>query len=182
LLAKVVAPGVSDLGVDRAHAAGVVGAARLGERRLVSAVVLERWHDPAVAAGGESLQAEIDADLAGTRRSIGRNLALQGDIPAATRILHEAAGLDLAADVARRPQLVPALEVGDVGAVYLHGAEDKGHPSQALLSGAPARAAAEEATAGGELPADGLHAIGVQAELGAAPRARMRPVAPLQGQ
>jgi hypothetical protein len=51
--------------VDRTDAASVVGALRNGERRLISAVVLQRRHRRPVAAGGEGLQTEIDADLAG---------------------------------------------------------------------------------------------------------------------
>src|SRR5262245_6027467 len=176
LLVEMVAPGVGDLGVDRGNAAPVSGAARLGERGFVSAVMPQRRHHAAIAACGKLLEAKVDADLTGTGRQPVGHLALKGDIPAAARVLHKTAGLDLAADLARQPDVKSALQIGDAAAVDLDGALDKRHPAQALLDRAPARTTPDRITACGKVTADGLNRVRVQAEFLASASAELHQV------
>lgn len=175
-LVKMVAPSVGDLGVDRADAALVPGALRNGERSLVLAVMAKRRDRGPVAACGKRLEAEIDADLAVASRTILGNLALETDVPATTSVLHEAASLELAVDVAGLPEVELALEVDDVPAVDFHGAGNKRHPAKGTLraaAGSKSRAPLVEVSRGGELAADRLHGIGVQTQVGTASGAEL---------
>lgn len=171
---KMVLARIRDLGVDRLDAALVARALRNRKRGLVLAVVTERWHLRAVAQRRNVFQAEIYPDFTIAGREIVGDFALEADVPAPTRILHERSGLECAFDLARVPEIELALEVDAVRAPDLHGARDKRHPAKSALRAtacAEARAAPVQIARCDELAADRLDSIRVQAEFcGAAGR------------
>lgn len=175
-LVKLMFARAGDLGVDRANAALVPGPLRNGKRGLVLAIVPKRRDGRAIAQRGESLKPEIDANAPVAGRQIVRDLALEDDEPSPARILGKAAGLDALGKVTGFPEPEPALEVSHLRAVDLHRARDKRHPAKGALgseTGAEARAFALGVTGRGELAADGLNGIGVQAEQRAAADAEL---------
>ena len=117
----------------RTRAASVVGATRLGECSLVSAIVPEYGHGRAVPAGSERLQAEVNADLAGPCGELIRDLALEVDVSAPARVRTKT-GLDLAPISRDSQNWYRRLRVGDIGTVDLYGAPDKRHPSRLFLA------------------------------------------------
>jgi len=168
---QLVATRVGDLGVDRPDAALVPGPLRNGKPGLVSAVVAQRRDGRAITQRGKRLQTEIDADVAVAYRQVVGDFAFENDIPPPARILREAPGLDVFGDVPRFPEPEPALEIRHLRPVDLHRARDKRHPAEGALgaeAGAEARTFALGVTRRGELAADGLNGIGVQAEQRAA--------------
>jgi hypothetical protein len=168
LFVKVVAPRVGDLGVDRLDAGVIVGALRDCKSSFVSPIMLQCWNRRTVSASRQRLQPEINADLAVAGRKIVFDLALESDVPAPTRILRETTGADVAADVARLPEVERALEIGDDASVHLNGARDKWDPSEGALW-PPASAKTRMALLGvprdRELTTDGGHSVGVQSQL-----------------
>jgi putative transposase len=175
-LVKLVFARVGDLGVDRTDAALVSGPLRNAKRGLVLAIVSKRRDGLAIAQRGERLEPEIDANAPVAGRQIVRDLALEDDEPSSARILGKAAGLDALGKVSRFPEPEPALEVSHLRAIDLHRARDKRHPAEGALgaeAGAEARTLALGVTRRGELAADGLNGIGVQAEQRAASGAEL---------
>ena len=178
-LVEMVAPGVGDLGVDRADAALVSGALRNSKRGFVLAVVAECRDRSPVAACGKRLESEINANLAVAGRAILGNLALEADVPATPSVLHEAPGLKLTVDVARLPEVELALEVDDVRAVDFHGTRDERNPTECALratAGSPTQVATIGVALRRVLAADGLHGVGVQAEISSGSRAKLHEV------
>lgn len=81
---------VGDLGMDRSNALFVSGPLRLTQGVCVFPVMLESGNARAVATGGHSLEAEVDADFPGA--SLLRfNLTLENDVPTTASVLGEAA-------------------------------------------------------------------------------------------
>lgn len=143
LFVEVVPPRVCDLGVYRFRTPHVSGPLGLREPRFVKPVVLDCGDDSSVAAGGKRLKSEVNPDFAVAGGQVVLNLALEGDVPAATGILNEGARLVLSLDVATSPKAEPALEIGSSVPVDFHGARDKRNPSK----GSPLAKARSEARA-----------------------------------
>ena len=102
---QMVTTSVGNLGVDCLDPPLVLRPLSEGERRLVLAVVLQRRNLIAGAKRGEFFQAKIDPDVAPSGRQIRLDFALKRDIPVATRVLGKASCFDIAAEVARFPEL-----------------------------------------------------------------------------
>ena len=128
---QVVFPGVRDLGMDSLNALFVTGALGTTKRSLVLAIVLQGGNSVAVAACRQRLEAEINADLTIAGRQIVGNFTLETDIPAAARVLGEAAGLDVVGDISQPPEMEFPLEIDNMRPVKFHGALDKWHPTRA---------------------------------------------------
>lgn len=178
-LVEMVAPRIGDFSVDNSDASLVTRALGNSERRLVLAVVPQSGNNGAVCASSDSLQSEINTDLAIAGRQIVGNLALKTDIPAPASVLHEAASLERAVDIARLPEVKFALEVDDVRAIDLQGTRDKRYPAKSPLraaAGAETRAAFVQIARRGELAADCLYSVGVQAEVSSAAGAEINQI------
>lgn len=168
LLVQMVLAGIRDFRVDRPDALLVPGALRGGKRRLVFAVVLQGRNGIAIAERGEGLEAQVDTDAAIAGRQAVLDLTLEHDIPAASRVLHEVAALELAFDFAGFPEAVALLEIDRGGTVNLRCARDEGYPAQRPLRPegcAETRTAATLVARRGELPADLRDRVGVDTKL-----------------
>ena len=167
---QVVSTRIGDFGVNSPCAFLVAGALRLGQPVLVFLEVPRIFDLAAVGQRGQCDQAEIDANFAGSAGLALSNLDLQAEIPAPTRVLRKASGLDLAVDGAATPEPITALEIDHRVAVEFDGARGREwDPAEAFLP-APVRTAAPCCISiGNELLANGLHRIAVQTEERAAP-------------
>ena len=119
---QVMPTRIGDFGVNSPYAFFVPGALRLGQPALVFLEVPRIFDLPAVGQRGQCAQAEIDANFAGSAGLALSNLELQAEIPAPTRVLRKASGLDLAIDGAATPKPITALEVDRRVAVEFDGA------------------------------------------------------------
>ncbi len=169
LLMKVMSPCIGDLCVNGSHPLLVSSALCDGELGFIGAVMLEGWNFSAIRQSGEVFQAEVNTDASVPGREIVRNLALEHDIPAAARILHEVPEAVLAYHIPAFPKTERTLEI-DCGVVgNLRCPRDEGHPSQRLLTakaGAKFRAPPMAVAAVGELPTDLTHTIGMYPKTG----------------
>ena len=155
--------------VDTLHPFLIAGALRLRQRALVFLEVPRIFDLAAIGQRSQCAQAEIDANFAGTAGLALSNLDLEAEIPAPTRVLREASGLDLAIDRAATPEPITAAEIDHGVAVEFDGARGrKRDPAEAFLP-PPVRAAARFVSIDNKLPADGLHGIAVQTEERTAP-------------
>lgn len=167
---EVLSP-VGDLGVDRTGTFLISGALGAGETFLLCTIEAGSFYPGPVAHGGECLEAKVNTNLAIAAREVVFNLALEGDVPAATSVLNECTGLERTVDSTRLPEAESSLEVYNGVIINAHGTGDEWHPTQRPLgtkAGTKARATAMRITRCGKLAADGLNGIGVQAEFGCA--------------
>ena len=91
---QVMSTRIGDFGVNSLYSFLVAGALRLGQRALVFLEVSRIFDLAAVGQRGQCAQAEIDANFAGSAGLALSNLDLQAEIPAPTRVLRKASGLD----------------------------------------------------------------------------------------
>lgn len=176
---QLVPARIGDLGVDRSGAGLAAGALRLGQRRLVAAIVAQRRYLAAVAARRQRGKAKIDADLAVAGRQIVRNLACESGVPASARVRDESTGEKAPFDWPVQPKPIPALEIGQITLTYLDGARDVRNPSEGALcakTGAEARTAAVCVARGDELPADCVYGVAVQPKIGGTSSAELNQV------
>ena len=166
---QVMPTRIGDFGVNSPSAFLVAGALRLGQRALVFLEVPRIFDLATVGQRGQCAEAEIDANFAGSAGLALNNGDLQAEIPAPTRVLRKASGLDLAIDGAAAPEPITALEKDHRVAVEFDGARSREwNPAEAFLP-PPVRAAARCVSINNKLLADGLHRIAVQTEERAAP-------------
>lgn len=132
-LVEMMAARVSDLGVDRADATLVAGTLRDGERGFVLAIVAECRDNEAIAARGDGLEPEIDADMSGSGRQLLVDLAIKADIPASSGVLGKASRFDDTADVPRLPKMEAALSIDDAVAIRFDGLRLEWHPAKRTL-------------------------------------------------
>lgn len=178
-LVKMVPPRVGDLGVDGANAALVASPLRDGKSGFVLAIVLQGRNARAITARRKRLKAEVYPDLAVASWQRVGNLALKTDVPAATRILHEAASFEFPVNVAGLPEVELPFQVRDVRVLDANGAGDKRYPPECALrskAGPEARAALVQIAGRNELAADRLHRIGMQAKIGSGTSAELHKI------
>lgn len=168
---KVMPAHIGDLCRNGAGAFLVSGTLRLTERAFVLPVVAQGRNFGAVAACRERFEAKVDSDFAVADRQGVRDLALKSHVPATSRILNEATGLEDAFDVTGLPEAKAPFEVDHAIAVNTDSTGDERYPSERALSseaGAKAWACAVQIARCGKLATDGANSIAMQAKLCAA--------------
>src|SRR5262249_35150780 len=108
---QVMPTRIGDFGVNSPSAFLVAGALRLGQRALVFLEVPRIFDLAAIGQRGQCAEAEIDANFASSAGLALSNGDLQAEIPAPTRVLRKASGLDLAARGAAAPEPITAVEI-----------------------------------------------------------------------
>lgn len=176
LFVKVVTASVGNFRRDSSSPLLVTGSLGNCQRSLILPVMAKCGYGFTVACDSQFLKAQVNTDSAMASSKIIFDLALEGYIPAATRVLHETTGLELAAHFAAFPKAVSLLEVDRSVTINANGSRDKWNPAQCALSseaGAESRAAAILIARFGELATYGLNGVGVQAQIGSATRSQL---------
>lgn len=166
---EMMAPSVSDLGMDRLDAMLISGALSLANGVFISAIVLQSWDFDSVAACGERLEAEINSDLSAASLQTVCDLTLKADIPSATRVLNEATSLELAINVPVLPKSETALEVDYSITVNANCARDERYPSKSASgpeAGAEAWTAAMSVARCGKLATGSLNGVAMNPKIG----------------
>src|SRR6516162_6940514 len=161
---QIMPTGIANLGMDRPCALLVSGALRSGERIFVSLEVARMLDLAAIRQGRQRRQAEIDADFASATILLCGNLDLQTEIPPFASVLGKATSFDRSVYRPTIPETITALEIDNGIAFNLNSTRSlKWNPSERALA-APVRAPLSCIAANGELLADSLNRIAVQAE------------------
>lgn len=169
LLVKVVAARVGDLGVDRLHPAFIPGSLRYGERGFILAVMPQRGNSLPVAARSKVFQAKVNTNRAIACRTQNFHVALKCDVPAASRVLNERPGADLAAEFSRLPEMEFAFEVCDSGTIDFNSPVNKRNKAKGTFcpaTGAEPRATPVGVAGYSKLAANRRHRIRVQPQFG----------------
>lgn len=164
---KMMTASVSYLCMDSLSALFVAGPLSHGELSLILPVVAKSGDFLPVAACSERLEAEVDTDLAIACDHIVFDIALERDVPPATSVLDECSRFECSIYLARLPEAESALEIDDGVVINLECAGDKWNPSKRALgpkASSKAWASVVNIARGDELPANGLHSVGMQAE------------------
>ncbi|HKJ60388.1 MAG TPA: hypothetical protein VKA94_00130, partial [Hyphomicrobiales bacterium] len=159
---------VGDLGVDRADAALVSCALLDGKRRLIFSIVAKRGNGRTVAACGQRLQAEINADLTGSSGQVVCNFALKDHVPATASIFDKASRFQARQrNIARFPKAKISLAVCDFVFRDLNITSLEWQPAERTLGAAArskTRATPLSVPRHNELKANATYGVGVNSE------------------
>lgn len=170
---KMMFSSVRDLGVDCLHASGISRSPGFPKVGFVSAVVLQRGDNNAVAARRQGLQAKVDSYLAGSGCPVLRDLADHIQIPPALCILSKRAGFNFPFNRPVKPKSELLLENGNGVAFDVKcPAVVERNPAQGFLA-APSRALPMLVSAFGKLCADRINNIAMQAKLSTTTRCEL---------
>lgn len=176
---QMIAPTVCDLGMDGFHARSIAGPLRHGQGAFVLPIVLKRRDRFARAARRQRLEAQVYTDSAYAEcRNIG-DICRDIEIPAPSRVLRKRALTKLIVNRARKPDAIIASQVTNSRAPDLEGSWDQWDPSKCAprtIASPKARTPSDSVARLGELPADGLHCVGVQPKISSRASAKLHEI------